>query len=91
MNKSLSCRVTGRVQMVMFRDFTKRFARSQKLTGFVENKKDGSVYVYAEGGEDGLLKLANRVRKGSTLSRVDEVSVMWGEAKSEFTNFNIKY
>lgn len=89
--KRIECVVTGRVQMVMFRDFTKRNARKLKLAGIVENKVDGSVYVVAEGHEEALEKLISLLYQGPILAHVDHVDCTWGEATGDYKEFNIKY
>ena len=73
------CRVYGRVQMVMFRDFTMRKARKLGLVGFVRNRADGSVEAYAEGSKENLEKWIGYLRRGSLLSRVDRVKTDWGK------------
>ncbi len=91
MKKRLECRITGRVQLVMFRDFTQRKASSLGLFGTVQNKKDGSVVVVAEGEEGKLEQLLLLLRRGSLLSRVDSVEVKWGEVTGDFSDFKIVY
>ena len=91
MIKRMECVITGRVQMVMFRDFTTRKARKLGLVGFVQNKIDGSVYVLAEGGEDKLQELLTMLYKGSILSRVDSVKREFIAPTGEFVKFTIKY
>ncbi len=91
MKKRLECRITGRVQLVMFRDFTQRKASSLGLFGTVQNKKDGSVVVVAEGEESKLEQLLLLLRRGSLLSRVDSVKEKWGEFTGDFSDFNIVY
>jgi len=89
--KRLSCRVTGRVQLVMFRDFTQRNAKYLDLVGWVKNNADGSVSLVAEGPENKLEELVKRLHKGSILSRVDGVETSWEEATEEFNGFEIRY
>ncbi|HET8574907.1 MAG TPA: acylphosphatase [Candidatus Paceibacterota bacterium] len=89
--KRIQCRITGRVQMVMFRDFTCRKARKLRLTGTVQNERDGSVRVVAEGEEDQLQKLIGLLHRGSVLSRVDDVEVEWLPATGEFLHFRIVF
>ena len=91
MIKRLKCRITGRVQIVMFRDFTRRVSRRLGLVGTVQNIKDGSVEVIAEGEEEKLKQLLIFLNKGSLLSKVDNVESSWGEATDEFLKFNIIY
>ncbi len=91
MQKRLECRVSGRVQLVMFRDFTQRKAFGLGLVGTVKNNPDGSVSVVAEGDEEALKKFLVLVHKGSILSRVDDVSEKWSESLGEYKNFAILY
>lgn len=91
MNVRVECRITGRVQMVMYRDFAQRKARKLGLFGFVRNNNDGSVMVVAEGEHGVLERFVSLLRKGSVLSRVDQVEVEWKEATKEYGDFIIKY
>ena len=91
MNKRLEATVSGRVQMVMFRDFTKRTARKLGLVGFVKNQIDGTVLVVAEGEESALKKLISHLHKGSLLSKVKKVDILETEATGMYTRFSINY
>ena len=83
--------VTGRVQMVMYRDFAQRKARKLGLGGFVHNENDGSVRVIAEGPREVLEYYIAYLHKGSVLSRVDHVEVAWARATGEYKDFIIKF
>lgn len=89
--RRLECRVRGRVQLVMYRDFTKRNARRLGIVGTVQNMNDGSVRVVAEGEEDVLRKFLSRLQKGPIFARVDKVEEIWNEATGEFKTFEIIY
>lgn len=91
MQKRLEVLVSGRVQLVMFRDFVTRNARARGLVGTVRNNPDGTVSVVAEGGEEKLGELLTAIRKGSILSRVDGVTEKWSEPLGGYKNFNILY
>lgn len=91
MTKRVECIVTGRVQMVMYRDFTARSARKLGLVGTVCNHEDGSVFVVAEGEEIALSKFILLLEKGPVLSRVENVAVVWAPAVGEYTAFTISY
>lgn len=91
MQKRLEVYIFGRVQLVMFRDFTQRKAKSLGLTGIVKNLPDGSVFVVAEGKEEKLLRLLEKLKKGSLLSRVDKLEEKWLEATGKFINFKILF
>ena len=87
----MRAKVYGRVQMVMFRDFTTRKARGLGLVGYVENMPDGSVEVVAQGDRAKLERLVERLHEGSLLSKVERVEVAWVTPTQEFRNFSIKY
>jgi acylphosphatase len=70
-----SIRVEGRVQGVFFRDWTIEQAREIGLSGWVRNRRDGSVEVYAVGDEAGVGRLIERLHEGSPPSRVERVQV----------------
>lgn len=75
--------------MVMFRDFAQRKARSLRLVGTVQNLKDGSVAVVAEGEEEVLKKIVVLLHKGSIFAKVEEVETVWLSATGEFRDFLI--
>ena len=83
--------VSGRVQIVMYRDFTRRSARSLGIAGEVKNLPDGTVLVVAEGKKEDLDTLIGRMKKGSLFARVDDVSISWQEPSGRFTGFFIRY
>lgn len=91
MKKQLHATITGRVQMVMYRDFAQRKARKLGLVGTVQNLKDGSVVVDAEGDRDALAQYVEYLNKGSILSKVKNVRIEWLEASGNFTDFSIIY
>ena len=91
MIKRVDCKITGRVQLVLFRDSSRRQAVKLRLTGFVKNERDGSVHTIAEGEEENLFKFVEYLKKGPPLARVDSVEVKWGESTNEFSKFKIEY
>ena len=91
MFKRIECKITGRVQMVMYRDFACRKARSLQLQGIVKNNADGSVAVIAEGKEEALMQYVECLVRGPMLAHVEHVETMWADAKEEFSQFMIAY
>lgn len=89
--QSLHMIVQGRVQGVGFRWFTQRVSQGLGLVGYVRNQMDGDVEVYAEGGEEELLLLRDRVGQGPGGSHISHLSECWGEAKEEVDTFEISY
>ncbi|MBN1644302.1 MAG: acylphosphatase [Dehalococcoidales bacterium] len=77
----------GRVQGVYYRSFTARNAALLDLTGYVRNRPDGSVEVYAEGEKVQLEKLAEQLKTGPPAARVDNLTLDWKEYTGEFRNF----
>jgi acylphosphatase len=83
--------VRGRVQLVMFRDFTRRRARRLHVAGFVRNRSDGSVEVVAQGEKPAVEKLLETLHRGSLLSRVDSVECEWRATLQKMDDFLIAY
>lgn len=83
--------VLGRVQMVMFRDFTARHARRYGITGTVRNLNDGTVEVVAQGSKESLTKLLDDIHAGPLLAKVSRVEALWREVEKPFDSFDIVY
>lgn len=81
--------VTGKVQGVWFRKYTKDFAISIGLTGFVKNLDSGEVYVAAEGFKNQLNQLEKWLHKGSPMANVTSVQKEKGVLLN-FKNFEIQ-
>lgn len=82
--------VSGMVQGVGYRWYADRTARKYELTGFVENRQDGTVFLEVEGRKEWIEDFIKDLNKGPKLSRVDQVTVEWGDAHHLFINFKIK-
>ncbi|MBI3896171.1 MAG: acylphosphatase [Acidobacteria bacterium] len=65
--------VEGRVQGVGFRFFVERIASDLGLQGYVRNRYDGRVEVYAIGEERVLEQFRKQLRTGPAGSRVDRI------------------
>ena len=63
-------RVTGRVQGVGYRMWTRRAALELGLRGTVRNGSDGSVELSVAGPADGVAALAHRLSQGPPGARV---------------------
>lgn len=91
MQERLEAIVYGRVQLVMYRDFAQRKATGLKLSGEVQNLKNGTVRVVAEGPREKLERYLAKLHKGSLLARVDGIEHEWRPATGEFKRFVIVY
>ena len=83
--------ITGRVQGVCFRMETCRAVAHLEVSGWVRNKRDGSVEAVFEGEEADVTAALEWCRKGPPISRVDDVKVSWQEYTGEFSKFNVSY
>lgn len=87
--KQVQLVVRGRVQGVYFRAATQREARRLGLTGWVRNRSDGSVEIFAEGEEDSLKELIAWANRGPTAARVERVDVRWRSFVGDHFDFRI--
>jgi acylphosphatase len=68
-------RVTGRVQGVFFRAWTREHADRLNVVGWVCNRPDGSVEGHLEGPEERVSELLQLLRHGPSGARVDGLEV----------------
>jgi acylphosphatase len=80
--------VTGRVQGVSFRAWTKSAAEARGLSGWVRNEADGSVSALIEGPYEGVAAMIEALGRGPRLARVDRVTAIPGAA-TETAGFRI--
>ena len=74
--------ISGRVQGVYFRAYTRDEARSLGLQGWVRNLPDGRVEVLAQGDPGKLKAFESWCRKGPPHARVQDVMVVEEETES---------
>lgn len=91
MDERLEAIVSGRVQMVMYRDFAQRKARGLKLVGTVQNLDDGTVQVIAEGPASALDAYVRKLEGGPLLARVARVEAVRKPATGAYDRFDIVY
>jgi len=82
--------ISGYVQGVCFRYFTKIEARKLGLKGFVKNLPNGDVEVTAEGNKKEINELINFCRKGPALSGVANLKIEYEKFKGEFNDFTVR-
>lgn len=68
-------RLTGRVQGVFFRAWTRDQARELGVSGWVRNASDGSVEAHIEGDEAAVSQLIDRMRQGPPSAQIENVQV----------------
>ncbi len=75
--------VTGRVQGVWFRAWTREQAEARGVSGWVRNRSDGSVEAVVAGPDDAVQALIAVLRQGPPAAEVEEVHVTDAEAPAE--------
>jgi len=65
---------TGRVQGVGYRNFVEHIAGKIGIQGYVRNRRDGSVEVFAMATRQRLEQLRAALERGPMMSYVDAVS-----------------
>jgi acylphosphatase len=78
-------RIRGTVQGVGYRWAMVEQARQLGLTGWVRNRRDGTVEAMVAGVPDGIARLVHWARRGPPAAQVTEVVVLPGEG--EFNSF----
>lgn len=89
MIKHYNLQVHGRVQGVFFRASTQEKANEIGVYGFVKNEPDGTVYIEAEGEDDGLQRFIEWCNKGPMAARVEKVDQEPDEVKN-FQRFEVR-
>jgi acylphosphatase len=84
-------RVTGRVQGVGFRWWTRAQAIRLGLHGTVRNADDGSVEVEARGPEPALAELERLLNEGPPHARVRTVERFAASLGAESTGFDVAH
>ena len=79
--------ITGRVQGVFFRAWTKEQADALGVAGWVRNRPDGSVEALIEGSQAAVDAPVERLHEGPPQARVDKVEIVEadGEGADRFT------
>ncbi len=82
--------VSGRVQGVGFRWWTRRLAESLGVVGTVRNLPNGDVEVRAAGTEVALSSLESGLRRGPPLARVERLDTFDFTGPVDSTSFSIE-
>ena len=91
-NATLNIIVTGLVQGVGFRDFTRRNASGLGLTGWARNLPGGQgVEINAEGDQTRLKALLELVKKGPPGASVEKAVATWNKYTAKYHDFKVMY
>lgn len=81
--------VSGRVQGVCFRYYTRQTAQRLELGGWVRNRDDGTVQVLAEGERERLEQLLEFLQVGPEGARVERVETDWLPYQGDLQLFSV--
>jgi acylphosphatase len=84
--------VTGRVQGVGYRNFVEHTAGKLNVDGYVRNRRDGSVEVFAMGTAEELQMLRKALERGPMMAQVSRVSEEPGDVEARYVgNFTVEF
>jgi acylphosphatase len=90
MNTRARVFISGKVQGVYFRVWTRAQARDLGLTGRVKNLSDGRVEAVIEGSKSKVDKMIEKCKSGPKVAHVENVEVKKEKATGEFQSFEIE-
>lgn len=85
--KQIHIFVSGFVQGVGYRAFTRHWGRKHGLTGWVKNLPDRRVEAVIQGEEEDLKRLLGLLKKGPYFSQVKNIAVEWQEITERYEGF----
>lgn len=78
--------IAGRVQAVGFRFYMQRKARELGISGWVRNRRDGSVEAMVQGSPEAVDAMIAWARRGPPSAVVSEIKVL--EAEGDYEGFD---
>lgn len=92
MIKQIRIRVSGLVQGVGFRFFTRRQAQKLGLVGYVRNLDNGDVEIVAQGDSEQISKLTEWLEQGGPVSaRITNINIGQNSIQENLTSFKVRY
>ena len=82
--------ISGRVQGVGFRWFTRDVAVREGVTGWVRNLPDGRVEALVEGDAEAVTRVERLLRQGPPGARVQSVNAIAEEPSGAYDDFSIE-
>lgn len=86
--RTVHVRVEGRVQGVGYRAWVESTARTMALTGWVRNRRDGSVEIALQGPADRVDEMLRRCEHGPPDAHVTKVEIL-GEGVGPYNGFEV--
>jgi len=88
--KSMRCVISGKVQGVYFRAWTKEQADSLGIKGWVRNINEGRVEVLAQATDDLLEEFKTRLIQGTSMSEVQKIDCETIDYEKVYTIFETR-
>jgi acylphosphatase len=82
--------ITGRVQGVFYRAWTREQAERLGVTGWVRNCPDGHVEAHVEGDQAAVEQMIERLRDGPPAANVENLRV-WDADTFDFDGFEVRH
>ena len=82
--------VSGRVQGVGYREWTRREAAARGLSGWVRNRADKTVEAVIAGAPDALAAMREAMQRGPLFARVAAIQQSEADAADAPTPFEIR-
>jgi acylphosphatase len=82
--------VSGRVQGVFFRAWTRKQANALGVAGWVRNCPDGHVEAHVEGNQTAIDQMLERMRSGPPSASVEELRT-WDVEPCDFDGFEVRH
>ena len=81
MTRTLHLRIAGRVQGVGYRAALQATAQDNAITGWVRNRRDGTVEAVLQGNPAGVERVLSWARRGPPSARVTDLKVEAAEGE----------
>lgn len=82
--------ISGRVQAVGFRAFTRKEASLRGIKGWVKNLADGRVEIKIQGEREKIKEMLKKIKEGPSFARVDDIQII-DEELENFDRFEIRF
>ncbi len=89
--KQVKLTVSGKVQGVFFRHYTRQQALKLGLYGYVKNLVNGDVEIVAQGEAPQVERLIEWAKSGSPAAEVNNLKLEILSNEDEFQDFSIRY
>jgi len=87
--KRIHILITGKVQGISFRYYTKKKAEELQIKGWVKNLPNGDVEIVVEGNNSNITSFMDWCKTGPSLANVKNIAINEEQPTNEFSTFSI--